>query len=120
MADSVYATPPFDHPKADIILRSSNNIHFRVFKLFLSLASPFFETLFEIPQPAEVNKGQEVKDGLVVVPVTENSKTLDALLRFRYPCTLTDDAKLDVLKDVMHVLEVARKCSLVAIKKKAC
>ena len=119
MTDSVYAAAPFDHPKADIILRSSNNIHFRVFKLFLSLASPFFKTLFEIPQPAEANKGQEVKDGLVVIPVTENSKTLDALLRFCYPCTLTDDPKLDVLKDVVDVLEAARKYSLVAIEKKA-
>ena len=120
MADFVYATPPFDHPNVDIILCSSNNIHFHVFKLFLSLASPFFKTLFEIPQSAEVNKGQEVKDGLVVILVTENSKTLDALLCFCYPCTLTDDPKLDVLKDVMHVLEAARKYSLVAIEKKAC
>ena len=120
MADPVYAATPFDHAKADIILRSSDNIDFRVFKLFLSLASPFFETLFEIPQPAEVDEEQEVKDGLVVVPVTEDSKTLDALLRFCYPCTLADDPSLEVLKDAVDVLEAARKYSLDTIEKKAC
>ena len=117
--DSTYAAAPFDHPKADIILRSSDNIDFRVFRLFLSLASPFFETLFDIPQPADENENQEVRDGLAVVPVTEDSKTLDALLRFCYPCTLADDPKLEVLQDAMEVLEAARKYSLDVIEKKA-
>ncbi|KAI9456328.1 hypothetical protein HD554DRAFT_211599 [Boletus coccyginus] len=118
MTESVYAAAPFDHAKADTILRSSDNIDFRIFKLFLSLASPFFETLFEIPQPAEANEEQEVKDGLVVIPVVEDSKTLDALLRFCYPCTLTEDPKLEVLKDAVDVLEAARKYALDAIEKK--
>ena len=117
--DSTYAPTPFDHAKADIILRSSDNIDFRVFKLFLSLASPFFETLFNIPQPVEENGDQEIKDGLAVIPVTEDSKTLDALLRFCYPCTLVDDPKIEVLKDAIDVLEAARKYSLDAIEKKA-
>ena len=117
--DSTYAAAPFDHAKADIILRSSDNVDFRVFKLFLSLASPFFETLFDIPQPTDEIGDQEVKDGLVVVPVTEDSKTLDALLRFCYPCTLADDPNLELLKDAMDVLEAARKYSLDAIETKA-
>ena len=120
MADnSTYAPAPFDHAKADIILRSSDNVDFRVFKLFLSLASPFFETLFDIPQPAEDVGDQEVKDGLAVVCVTENSKTLDALLRFCYPCTLADDPKIEVLQDAADILEAARKYSLDVIEKKA-
>ena len=118
LEDSTYAAAPFDHAKADIILRSSDNIDFRVFKFFLSLASPFFETLFDIPQPAEDDGDQGVKDGLAVVPVTEDSKTLDSLLRFCYPCTLTDDPKLEVLQDAMEVLEAARKYSLDVIEKR--
>ncbi|KAF8553554.1 hypothetical protein OG21DRAFT_1211561 [Imleria badia] len=116
--NSTYAVAPFDHAKADIILRSSDNIDFRVFKLFLSLSSPFFETLFNIPQPVEENGDQEIKDGLVVVPVTEDSKTLDPLLRFCYPCTLADDPTIDVLEDVLDVLQAARKYSLDVIEKK--
>jgi hypothetical protein len=117
--NSAYAAAPFDHAKADIILRSSDNIDFRVFKLFLSLASPFFETLFDIPQPVEEDGDQEIKDGLAVIPVTEDSKTLDALLRFCYPSTLVDDPNIEVLNDAMDVLEAARKYSLDAIEKKA-
>ena len=117
--DSTYAPAPFDHAKADIILRSSDNVDFRVFKLFLSLASPFFETLFDIPQPAEEVGDQEVKDGLAVVCVTEDSKTLDALLRFCYPCTLADDPKMEVLQDAADILEAARKYSLDVIETKA-
>ena len=116
---STYAATPFDHAKADIILRSSDHIDFRVFKLFLSLASPFFETFFDIPQPAEEVGDQEVKDGLAVVRVTENSKTLDALLRFCYPCTLADDPKIEVLQDAADILEAARKYSLDVIETKA-
>ncbi|KIJ65941.1 hypothetical protein HYDPIDRAFT_27155 [Hydnomerulius pinastri MD-312] len=119
MSDTTNATSPFDHAKADIILRSSDNIDFRVFKLFLSLASPFFETLFDIPQPIEESEKQEVKDGLPVIPVSEDSKTLDALLRFCYPCTLAEDPKLEDLKDVIDVLEAAKKYSLNTIEKKA-
>ena len=119
MADSGYAEAPFDHAKADIILRSSDGVDFRVFKLFLSLASPFFETLFDIPQPVEENGDQEIKDGLAVVPVTEDSKTLDALLCFCYPCTLVDDPDIEVFKDAIDVLEAARKYSLDTIEKKA-
>ena len=116
--DSTYAAAPFEHAKADIILRASDNIDFRVFRLFLSLASTFFETLFGIPQPAQASEDQEIKDGLVVVPVTEDSKTLDALLRFCYPCTLADDPTLDALEDVLDVLQAARKYSLDVIEKK--
>ncbi|KAI5992385.1 hypothetical protein F5J12DRAFT_897285 [Pisolithus orientalis] len=64
------ALPPFDHEKADVILRSSDGADFRVFRLFLSLASPFFETLFDLPQPSEeTNTDMEIKDRLPVIPV---------------------------------------------------
>ncbi|KIJ65518.1 hypothetical protein HYDPIDRAFT_39453 [Hydnomerulius pinastri MD-312] len=119
MSEFTYAATPFDHAKADIILRSSDNINFRIFKLFLSLASPFFETLFDIPQPIEESEEQEMKDGLPVIPVSEDSKTLDALLRFCYPCTLADDPNFEDLRDVVSVLEAAKKYSLDAIEKKA-
>ena len=118
-SDCIYAAAPFDHPKADVILRSSNNVDFRVFKLFLSLASPVFEALFDIPQPTKPSGDQEVRDGLAVIPISEDSKTLDILLRFCYPCTLAEDPSLEVLKDVMDVLDAATKYSLDAIEKKA-
>ena len=118
-SDTTYATMPFDHAKADIILCSSDNVDFCAFKLFLSLASPVFEMLFDIPQPVGESEDQEIKDGLVVVPVTEDSKTLNALLHFCYPCTLADDPSLEVLQDAMDVAKAAKKYCLDAIEKKA-
>lgn len=117
--DSTYAAAPFDHAKADIILRSSDKVDFRIFKLFLSLASPFFETLFDIPQPAQAS-AEQIKDGLVVIPVTEDSKTLDVLLRFCYPCTLADDPHLETFEHIIPVLEAAKKYALDAIERKVC
>ncbi|KAI6023343.1 hypothetical protein EDC04DRAFT_300183 [Pisolithus marmoratus] len=118
---SPYVPPPFDHEKADVILRSSDNIDFRVFKLFLSLASPFFETLFDLPQPSEeMSTDVEIKDGLPVIPVSEDSKTLNLLLRLCYPCTLADDPALEDFRDVVNVLEAAKKYSLDAIERTVC
>ena len=116
-----YAASPFDHPQADVILRSSNNIDFRVFKLFLSLASPVFETMFGLPQPSDgADPDEETKDGLPVVSVSEGSKTLDALLRFCYPSTLAEDPSLDNFIFATEILETAKKYSLDAIEKIVC
>ncbi|KIM56310.1 hypothetical protein SCLCIDRAFT_247661 [Scleroderma citrinum Foug A] len=116
-----YAASPFDHPQADVILRSSDNIDFRVFKLFLSLASPVFETMFGLPQPSEgADPDEETKDGLPVVSVSEGSKTLDALLRFCYPSTLAEDPSLDDFTFATEILEAAKKYSLDAIERIVC
>jgi len=45
------AGPPFDRPDADIILRSTDGVEFHTFKSILSLASQFFNDMYEIPQP---------------------------------------------------------------------
>ena len=116
-----YAASPFDHPQADVILRSSDNIDFRVFKLFLSLASPVFETMFGLPQPSEgADPDEETKDGLPVVSVPEGSKTLDALLRFCYPSTLAEDPSLDGFMFATEILEATKKYSLDAIERIVC
>ncbi|KAI6019116.1 hypothetical protein EDC04DRAFT_436770 [Pisolithus marmoratus] len=125
MSDSpdspTFALPPFDHVKADVILRSSDGMEFRVFSLFLSLASPFFETLFDLPQPVEESDtDMEIKDGLPVVPVSEDNKTLDSLLRFCYPCTLAEDPVLEDFREIINVLDAAKKYSLDAIQPAVC
>ncbi|KAG2125331.1 hypothetical protein DEU56DRAFT_743924 [Suillus clintonianus] len=114
------ALAPFDHAKADVILRSADGVEFRVFMLFLSLASPFFETLFGLPQAPDGAADQEMKDGLAVIAVSEDSKTLDSFLRFCYPSTLAEDPSLDNLIDVLSVLAAARKYSLDLIETKVC
>ncbi|KAI5992321.1 hypothetical protein F5J12DRAFT_897346 [Pisolithus orientalis] len=110
-------SPPFDHVKADVILHSSDGIDFHIFRLFLSLTSFFFKMLFNLPQPSEeTNTDMEVKDGLPVIPVSEDSKMPDSLLCCCYPCTLAEDPVLEDLREVIDVLNTAKKYSLDAIQ----
>ncbi|KZP05265.1 hypothetical protein FIBSPDRAFT_680381, partial [Athelia psychrophila] len=60
----------FDDHKADVILRSSNNVDFRCYKVLLSFASTFFDGMFSLPQPNGADSdGDAMKDGLHVVPM---------------------------------------------------
>ena len=93
------AGTPFDEANADVILRTSDNIDFRVFKLFLSFSSPFFRTMFELPQ-AEGN------GGLPIIPMSEHSTVLKRLLLF---CLPLDIEVYDDIEDIQSLLEVAIK-----------
>jgi hypothetical protein len=98
------AKAPFNDPKADVILRTSDNVDFLVFKLLLSLASPFFERKFaqlEIPQ---ANPPSQTKSELLVIDVSATSATIEALLRLCYPKWGPDPvlATLDELRTVLE------------------
>lgn len=65
---------PFDDPSADIIIRSSEGVDFRTYKLLLSLASPFFKGMFDVPRLANPEgkkedrfKSDETRDGVPVI-----------------------------------------------------
>jgi hypothetical protein len=76
------ADAPFDRPRADLVLRSSDDVHFRVLKGILSIASTVFADMFSIPSPPS-----EHQDEIQVVPVSEDSTALDLALRHIYPVT---------------------------------
>ncbi|KAG2075604.1 hypothetical protein BDR04DRAFT_1091112 [Suillus decipiens] len=102
------AKAPFNNTKADIILHSSDDVYFRVFRCILALTSPFFDAMFDLPQPRRDHSNDEMFDGLDVIQVSENSRTLDILLRFCYPVAVKDPA-LEDINDVEDVLEAAMK-----------
>ncbi|KAF7968706.1 hypothetical protein HWV62_29666 [Athelia sp. TMB] len=110
------AGAPFDHAAADVILRSSDNVDFRVFKLFLSFGSPFFEDLFSLPQSA--SGGSETRDGLPVVPVSETANILQMLLAMCYPMGAVDQPVLDKLEEVDLLLDAAIKYGIERVEKK--
>jgi hypothetical protein len=72
---------PFDMPDANLIIRSSNFVDFRVHKSVLVMASPFFKDLLSLPQPSD----SEAVDGLPVVQISENSELLNSLVSTLYP-----------------------------------
>ncbi|KAG1881041.1 hypothetical protein F4604DRAFT_1992847 [Suillus subluteus] len=72
---AICASVPFGHVTADIILLSTDDVEIRVITLFLSLTSPFFESLFSLPQgPNGGISDQEIKDGLAVIPMSKDDK----------------------------------------------
>lgn len=103
---------PFDGShNADIILRSSDNVNFRVLKDILALASPIFHDMMTLARPLvgepKATSEDVYEDGLPVVTMHDsNALVLDALLRILYP------VRTPVLEDlgvVTGVVEAARK-----------
>ncbi len=72
---------PFNIPDANLIVRSSDGVDFRVHKLVLAVSSPFFKDLLSLPQPSD---GESV-DGLPVVQFPEDSELLNSLFSMVYP-----------------------------------
>ncbi|KAJ7445269.1 hypothetical protein FB451DRAFT_68208 [Mycena latifolia] len=97
-SSSFVPAPPFDDPVADVILRSSDGIDFRVHRVVLSLASPFFKQMFSLPQPT-------VEPEVPTIPVTESAAALDRALRFWYPgAGPVVGQTLDELRDTLESL----------------
>jgi hypothetical protein len=68
-------------PDADIILRSSDQVNFRVRKSLLAMSSPFFEDLLSLPQPPD----GELADGLPLIQLSEDAGLLNSLISVLYP-----------------------------------
>lgn len=103
------AGAPFDDAKADLILRSSDEVpvHFRVFKTILSVASPIFADMFSIPSPPP--PPEKSHDEVQVVPLSEHSIALDMALRHIYPIRRTRPSKADNLRYARILAEFAQK-----------
>ncbi|KAI0255969.1 hypothetical protein BJV78DRAFT_585677 [Lactifluus subvellereus] len=82
----VASTAPRD---ADTILRSVDNLDFRVYRVILSKASPVFRDMFTFPHPPDPGpcgkSDDDHKDGLPLVRLPESSATLSMLLYAIYP-----------------------------------
>lgn len=111
------APPPFDKPFADLILRSSDDVDFQVFKWILSDASDVFAGMFSLPPASSVGSDVSTRSDdmrrssqIPVVPVTEDSNTLEALLRLCYPLCIVPD--YDSFDDIKPVVAAAHKYQL--------
>ncbi|KAI0057450.1 hypothetical protein BV25DRAFT_1920157 [Artomyces pyxidatus] len=105
------AGPPFDDAHADIILRSSDNVDFHVHKLLLSMASPVFSDMFSAPRLASSSSstGDEMKDGLPIIHVTEDEHTIELMLKFCYPRTCCPSPSLNDFDSISRAMHVANK-----------
>lgn len=110
---STTVSPPFHgSASSDVVLRTSDKVDFHVHKVILTLASPFFETMFTLPQPRT-----EIVAPKPIVDITETSTTIDTILRMCYPTVPKGMAEIAHIVDVLvaalkyemaHVLVAAR------------
>ncbi|KAG2125314.1 hypothetical protein DEU56DRAFT_574841 [Suillus clintonianus] len=109
------AKAPFDNPDGDIILRSTADltpVDFHVFKVILSLMSPVFKDMFMLPQ----NGLQLDISSIPVIPVSENSTTLEFLLLLCYPAATPT---FDSWDDAKAVMDAAKKYDMQAALSRA-
>ena len=90
--------PIFSSPDADIILRSDDSrpTDFRVHRCILRAGSPFFQSMFSLPQPES-----DTTERLPILDVSEPAAVLDPLLRFLYPVPDPEVSTLDMLVLIM-------------------
>ena len=100
----IFAQAPFDDAQADVILQSSDQVHFQVFKNILSLPSPIFADTFNIPSPPSKTPDDEVQ----VVTLSEDSTALEVAPRHIYPVQTTP-SEAEKLRYASILAEFARK-----------
>lgn len=78
-------------PNADVILQSSDGVHFRVHKSVLVTSSPLFSDVFSLPQPPN----DAAPDELPIVRLSENAEVLNSLISILYPVTTEMPRSID-------------------------
>ena len=96
-------------PDANIVIRSSDLIHFRVHKSILAIVSPFFKDLLSLPQPSD----SEFVDGLPVVQLSEDTELLNSLVSILYPVRVVIP---DSYEKVLNLLAACQKYDMVQIQ----
>ena len=121
----VVAQSPFDDVTASIVLRCCDNVDFYVYQEILKAASPFFRTMFSLPQPSSLSINTSTSndelspEGLPIISIPEDSETFDYILRLCYPIraparltshSLAETVLTAALKyDIDKVIELAKE-----------
>ncbi|KAF8630173.1 hypothetical protein AX15_003118 [Amanita polypyramis BW_CC] len=99
------AREPFDaNDLANIILQSSDNIHFHVHSAFLSFVSPSFKDTLSLNRGPAADQNEK-KDGLPIISVTEDSETLYSLHEIIYPIEESPFRDLFIFRKVYKAVQ---------------
>jgi hypothetical protein len=108
------ADPPFDNNSAaDVIIRSSDNVDFYVFKSLLVHSSPIFKHM--CVSQREPEKG-ELKNGIQVIVTEDDSETWKIILRFLYPLYAAGRPALYSLDEFSRVMAVSNKYAMMDVE----
>ncbi|KAG8993704.1 hypothetical protein FRB94_010446 [Tulasnella sp. JGI-2019a] len=90
---------------SDCILRSSDEVDYKVFQNILSLASPVFRSMFDLPQTPNTTPQGSDTASLPVISVAESSSILSKMLLLIYPCRFTDFTDLELILEMIKVYD---------------
>jgi len=98
---------------ADVVLRSADNVDvdFCVYRVILSKASPWFSTMFSLPQQdtsADIASHRPGQNLSSVIAMSEHSRTLAHLLTLCYPLEDPSPTSLDDLVLLLAVSQSTR------------
>jgi hypothetical protein len=100
---------PVDVLDANLIIRSSDLVNFRVHKSLLAMTSPFFRDLLSRPQHSD----SESIDGLPVVQLSEDAELIDNLISMLYPVHPVTPNSYD---KVLYLLAACQKYDMVQVQ----
>ena len=100
---------PLDMPDANLILRSSDLVSFRIHKSVLAMTSPFFKDLLSLPQPSD----DETIDGLPVIQLSEDADLLHRFVSMLYP---VDPVIPNSYDKVLHLLAACQKYDMISVQ----
>jgi hypothetical protein len=95
--------------RADVVVRSSDHVDFRVHQSILASSSPVFKDMFSLPQPTN----NETVDGLPMVRLTEDGELLRALITMLYPIPSELPTSYD---RILALLAAAQKYDMGAVQ----
>jgi len=90
---------------SDVTLISCDNAKFRIHQRTLSIASPFFEGMFNLATSSAPT---------VEIPMAESASVLETLIRFLYP--ISPRAELITIDQARPVLQAAQKLELNSVE----
>lgn len=112
-----YAGYPFDDMDANVVLRSKDNVDFRVHGLLLSMSSRYFRDILRLDQPNDTESPpEETRDDIIVVD--ETNITLRKLLAYCYPHSLVSEPVFDQAEGLYDVLRAAGKYGMDGLEKR--
>ncbi|KAH9166767.1 hypothetical protein EDB89DRAFT_2001625 [Lactarius sanguifluus] len=91
-----------DVSHADVLIRSSDHVDFRVHKAILATSSPVFNDMFSLAQPSN----NEAVNGLPIVQLSDDAELVRALITALYPIPFEIPASYD---RILALLAAAQK-----------
>ncbi|KZV61219.1 hypothetical protein PENSPDRAFT_593080, partial [Peniophora sp. CONT] len=121
----------FNAPDADLYLRSSDNVHFAIYRAIFRLISTVFEDMLALPQALDAGPPSDglphidsinvdpTHVGVPIIQMFEDADSLRLLLQFGYPRSVCDEPKLLAILDIKRAATLAKKYDIGFLREKA-